>query len=291
MIGVQLSESEIHETIDSFFDVCLVFSLTKVDDNWDDFSRLVWATYQRNLRRHKVIHNLIDTDHEYAESAMALMRAMLEDTISLEYMTLNEVGDETKPDLDYLSDRFFDFQWVQLKDDLDFYRAVDIDIDKIGRTETAEKIDAEYARVTEKHKSSKQFGFRGFKLKGENAHSWLIERIDVMLRKIKDERGDDSGRIDMLSRAYIEGSRGIHFNPQAILTLLDDKLHGNSPIVCCYSAFVVSAHCMNRLLRIYINGIPPQDSWPYEDTLLEKMEQVEDSLAYFFSNLASLHHL
>lgn len=289
MNRVQLSESEIHETIDSFLDVCLVLSLTEIGDNWDDFSKLVWATFQRNLSRHKAIHTLIDTNHAYAESAIALTRAMVEDTISLEYMTLNEVGDEAKPNLDYLSDRFFDFQWVQLKDDLDFYKAVDIDA--IGQTETAEKIEAEYTRVTEKYKDGKQFGLRGFKLKDENAHSWLIERMDVMLHKIKDERGDDSGRIDLLSRAYVDGSRSIHFNPGAILRLLDDKLHGDSPIVSCYFAFVVSAHCMNSLLRLYLDGIPPQESWPDESILLEKMEQVEDSLAYFFSNLASLHHL
>jgi hypothetical protein len=93
-----------------------------------------------------------------------------------------------------------------------------------------------------------------------------------------------------MTRAYVEGSRRTHFNPQAILELIeleDDKHHGVDWHVNAYETFILAGLCMCWLMRDYLWNIPPSPAWDQIDE--EKIDAIEGTLFYYLENIMQLH--
>ncbi len=186
-------------------------------------------------------------------------------------------------------ERFFDFRWVQLKADLDFYKKVGLSLDGDGFTERANEVESQASEVIAKYANTK----RPFRDGKGLAHSWLRKGVEDLLKELKELQGEDGGRIELLSRVYVQANRHTHFNPQAVMKLLDidDDIYYQETDwrVSAYAAFVIGGLCMCWLMRAYLENTPPSPVWSEIPELEKKLDDVEDSLVFFISHIAEFH--
>src|ERR1043166_7865139 len=94
------------------------------------------GTLRKNIMRIQAI-NLLCDEEKFASSALELTRKMIEDTISIEYMLAAD-------DPEQAAHKFYEFMWVQLKEDLDYYKLVGVDVGTEEMPDTAERIEEKY---------------------------------------------------------------------------------------------------------------------------------------------------
>src|SRR5205807_3101253 len=84
-----------------------------------DLLKVLEGSFKRNYVRLEAIRLLCDNSR-LANSAFELTRNMVEDVVSIEYLRSKD---------DKTLERFFEFRWVQLKQDLEECRAAGVDIE------------------------------------------------------------------------------------------------------------------------------------------------------------------
>lgn len=236
--------------------------------NGTELLRVMEGTLRKNIMRIQAI-NLLCDEEKLANSALELTRNMLEDVISIEYMLAAK-------DPEKAARRFYEFRWVQLKEDADYYELVGVPVDTEDFPNTKTKIEKEYARVT---KSFPDFQRAGGKL----VRSWARKDVDMMLASIKKKGTIPPDQITTIGRTYVIGSRKTHFNPVEAMAYMDQEAWDHSSKGAQRLALIVSASSLVRLTTRYVDLISNINGKPtYHDIakkangLLNELGTVQD---------------
>jgi hypothetical protein len=135
------------------------------------------------------------------DSVLEIARNTIEDSISISYILSD---DPTNPE--GLAHEFFDFRWVQAKQDLDYYSKIpDYVGDDLNKNRAL--INKEYKRVLSQYPE--------FVDKEGNArHSWTKQGVHGMAKQIVKRKLYNNQEKRNLLRVYEVGSRKTHFRFQ-----------------------------------------------------------------------------
>ena len=189
------------------------------------------GTLRKNIMRIQAI-NLLCDEVKLASSALELTRNMIEDTISIEYMLAADNPEQA-------AHKFYEFMWVQLKEDLDYYKLVGVDVAAEEIPDTAERIEEKYAEVT---KENPEFLDKN----GKVVRSWARRDVEMML---------SADQIRTLARTYVNGSRKTHFNPVELLNHMEQDAWDISSKDAQRLSLLVSSASLVRLSTRYIDLI------------------------------------
>lgn len=198
------------------------------------------GTMRKNIMRIQAI-NLLCDEPKLANSALELTRSIIEDTISIEYMLAAK-------DPEQAAHKFYEFMWVQLKEDLDYYKLVGVEVNSEDMPDIAEKIEEKYAQVT---KENPEFLDKN----GKIVRSWARRDVEMMLASILKKKVLSADQIRTLARTYVNGSRKTHFNPVELLTHMDQETWDISSTDAQKLALLVSSASLARLSTRYIDLI------------------------------------
>jgi hypothetical protein len=159
--------------------------------NGTQFLRVIEGTFRRNYVRLLSIYNLCKDHPMTPNNALELVRNMVEDVVGIEYMLLR--GKEE------YAQRFSDYKWVQLYEDMKYAQSLDVTIDESDLTN--KDIEDKYAQLPSKLKKSK---------------NWAGRPFEDMLAEIVSQGVLSKKELSVISRLYIEGNRKTHFNPYEI---------------------------------------------------------------------------
>lgn len=245
-----------------------------------DELRLLEGTFRKNLTRQSAILHLAGSESEdLSGPATEIMRNMIEDTVSIAYIYAEPAKSSA------LVERFFSFRWVQLEEDAKFY-------DSIGSLadETLRSIAENIAIKSQEAKAlyhNEQTGF--VRPHGIVSHSWIRKTIEQLLADLQKDATYPRNKVGVLLRAYINGSRQTHFNPQGTLSLLGDfPLHGRSPDVEMYQALILGALSLNELLQRYANVLASTTPWIDAERITLACDDLESQLLNFYANITSI---
>jgi len=284
-----LKEETIHKSIDTFMDLCEILDAEhpSVQGNVGRATQLIEGIFRRNLKRLKAIHLLINGQEDFVGPSQEIMRNMVEDALSVEYIFTGFERTKNEFETEELLERFFDFRWVQLKADLEFYKIAELSLEGDGFAVQAKEIDQRSDKMIKKYAKKS----RPFKDKSGLAHSWLRKGLEDIIKELRAYEKDDDERLGLIGRVYVQANRHTHFNPQAVIKALgvEDDLyfHETDPRVQCYESYVIGALCMCWLTWAYLDNVPPKPEW---DVLEERLDEIEDTFVDFISHLAELHY-
>lgn len=198
------------------------------------------GTLRKNIMRIQAI-NLLCDEEKLANSALELTRNMIEDAISIEYMLAAD-------DPEQAAHKFYEFMWVQLKEDLDYYKLVGVEVNSEDLPDTAEKIEEKYAQVT---KENPEFLDKN----GKVVRSWARRDVEMMLASILKKKALSADQIRTLARTYVNGSRKTHFNPLELLTNMEQETWDITSKDAQKLSLLVSSASLVRLSTRYIDLI------------------------------------
>lgn len=203
----------------------------------DPFLRVSEATYRRNTFTLLAIEELSRKPY-FADSAMALMRKMLEDLISIEYMIAN--------DKQAMAKRFQRFMAVQLHQNTEFLKDTGANFAAAGIAEKPEEIEKEYQKVREEfiHPATKQ-----------DLRSWIGKDIETLLRELKNSGSMSEFDVSRTAIAYVRACWKNHFNPYDIAAYLKSDLLEASSQEAMNHALLFSVTCYYRLTTRYIDHV------------------------------------
>jgi len=226
------------------------------------------GTLRKNIMRIQAI-NLLCDEPKLANSALELTRNMVEDTISIEYMLAAK-------DPEQAAHKFYEFMWVQLKEDLDYYKLVGVEVNSEDLPDTAEKIEEKYARVT---KANPEFLDKN----GKVVRSWARRDVDMMLASIQKKKVLSADQIRTLARTYVNGSRKTHFNPVELMMYMEQDTWDITSNDAQRLSLPVSSASLVRLSTRYIDLISQiNDKDTYHDigdkanAFMKELHAVED---------------
>ncbi|MDZ7785763.1 MAG: DUF5677 domain-containing protein [Candidatus Saccharibacteria bacterium] len=198
------------------------------------------GTLRKNIMRIQAI-NLLCGEEKMANSAFELTRNMIEDVISVEYVLASK-------DPELSAHKFYEFRWVQLKEDLDYYRDVGVEVNVDDFPDTETNIEKEYARVIS--------GYKDFTDKeGKPVRSWARKDVEMMLGSLKKKGVLPEGQIRTVLRTYVDGSRKTHFNPVELLAHMEQDVWDHTSQGSQKLALLVSSSSLVRLSTRYIDLI------------------------------------
>ncbi|WP_146073592.1 hypothetical protein [Amycolatopsis sp. CA-126428] len=279
-----VTEKALHVAIDGVINLSSLFELEKpcVEPECSDFLKIFEAAHRINLRRLKVVHDITDGTPDDAVSALEVMRSIIEDYINLEYMMSVEDVEGAA-----LAERFFDFKWVQLAQDIEYYASIGLSFDK---NEVVEEIKAKSGAMLEKYPDEKT----GFVLKEKThtpANQWLRGGVEKLIQGLKDSGNMEQSKAEMLMRSYVLGSRRLHLNPENVLAHLEGHDTYNTwPIVDAFNALLVSSMCQAWILDHYCFLLIDAGRYEWDDysKVHAKLEEIINFLASCMANLTSI---
>ncbi len=198
------------------------------------------GTLRKNIMRIQAI-NLLCDEEKLANSALELTRNMIEDVISIEYMLADKNPEQA-------AHKFYEFMWVQLKEDLDYYKLVGVEVNTEDLPDTAEKIEEKYLQVT---KENPDFLDKN----GKMVRSWARRDVEMMLASIQKKKVLSADQIRTLARTYVNGSRKTHFNPVELLMHMEQESWDISSKDAQKLSLLVSSASLVRLSTRYIDLI------------------------------------
>jgi len=199
------------------------------------------GTLRKNIMRIQAIY-LLCNEEKLANSALELTRNMIEDAVSIDYMLASD-----DPEQD--AHKFYEFMWVQLKEDLDYYKEVGVEVETEELPNTAEQIEKKY---TEAIKDYPEFlNKKG----GKPKKSWAGRDVEQMLTRISKKQVLSEGQIKTLVRTYTNGSRKTHFNPVELVIHMQQDAWDVSSRDALRLSLLVSSASLVRLSTRYIDLI------------------------------------
>lgn len=198
------------------------------------------GTLRKNVMRIQAI-NLLCDEEKLANSAFELTRNMIEDVIGIEYMLASK-----NPELS--AHKFYEFRWVQLKEDLDYYHDVGIEVSSEDFPDTDANIEKEYARVIKEYKDFTDKD-------GKPVRTWARRDVEMMLSSLKKKGVLPEGQIRTVVRTYVDGSRKTHFNPVELLAHMEQGVWDYTSQGSQKLALLVSSSSLVRLSTRYIDLI------------------------------------
>lgn len=214
------------------------------------FLRLLEGTFRRNYIRLQAVQELtkeVTTTH----AAVEITRNMIEDVVGIEYVRVKGAEKYSK--------QFFDYLYVQLHQDLEFYRSLGIDIDNEQFPDTEEHIERAYKKVPSKLK---------------NRNNWSGLQVEKMLEKIKDAGNIFDRDFMLLVRFYLEGSRKTHLNPYDIRVYLDGDAFAHESNQSQKKAIIYSMVAFTRLTTRYIDQIHIENKDMQYKNIAEKVVNI-----------------
>lgn len=245
-------------------------------ENCTDEQRLLEGTFRKNLTRLSAILSLAGSESEdLSGPAAEIMRNMIEDTVSIAYIHVEPRKSSA------LIERFFSFRWVQLDEDAKFYKSVGALADDTLAS-IAEDIGAKSQEAKSLHD-----GF--VRSDGSVNHAWTRRTINDMLAKLNKKGIYPDDKVGALLRAYTEGSRQTHFNPQGVLSLLNNfPLHGRSPDVEMYEVLILGGLSLTELLQRYATLLAPTTAWVDAEKIVLACDELEAQFLSFYANITSI---
>lgn len=203
------------------------------------FLRVLEATYRRAFSTLDAIYHLVDApDFSLGNQAMILMRSLLEDGISIEYMKAN--------DEEAMAEQFTEFAYMQGHEDNKFLQEAGQDSESIVIASVKE-IEENYNRVKVKYRRPDGSKFR----------TWAGKDIDGMLADLRQQAPEEFKIADSKSseHAYLRGNRKTHFNPVDLAIYLDQRQLSLSYADSAVTALAVGLSVYIRLTTRYIDSI------------------------------------
>jgi hypothetical protein len=165
--------------------------------------RIVRNVLRKNVLRVQAIITL-NTLEDMNDSVLEIARNTIEDSISVSYILSNDLSSPEK-----LAYEFFEYRWVQAKQDLDYYSKIpdyignDLDKDRALINKEFKRVISEYPEFVDKE--------------GNARHSWTKQGVHGMAKQIVKRKLYNNQEKRNLLRVYDVGSRKTHFNPLDIL--------------------------------------------------------------------------
>lgn len=201
------------------------------------FLRILEFTFRRNYFRLLAIHKLC-MNKELADSALDITRSMLEDVISIEYMIAKGKKE--------MAEVFKDFLWVQMHQNLEFFKILGRDPKEIGMEVNEEEIEKNYQRVRPNfiHKPT-----------GKDLRSWAGKEIEKMLEELQQLGSLGEFDISRTGMGYVFGNWKNHFNPYDVTGYMQQDIRNEGITLALGQSLVFSATCLYRLTTRYIDEI------------------------------------
>lgn len=209
--------------------------------NW--FLAVMEGIYRRNYLGLIAIRYLAN-NKIFGDKALDLSRAMIEDTVSVEYMIA--FGKRR------LARKFRRFFAVQVHQDAEFMTKLKQDPQKVLPGIDLKQVERDYKKVKAEFTHSS----------GTDMHSWVGKTVDKMLLELKGLMESGKKRlkltnhdIELTSVGYIHGNRKNHLNPLGTLPFMmsEDLKHDSEQSM--REALVFSLTCIIRLSTRYIDEI------------------------------------
>lgn len=194
------------------------------------FLRVIEGTFRRNYIRMQSIAKLCVEHPMTPNNALELVRNMVEDVVSVEYMLLR--GKEK------YAETFSRYKWVQLYEDMQYAQSLGVKVDQ--EIFSDDELEKEYKKLPSKLKKRK---------------NWSGKPFEEMLAKIVENGVLSEKELSVISRLYIEGNRKTHFNPYEIVHwMYPQSIKGGSDRALLM-ATVFSITSMIRMTTRYIEEI------------------------------------
>ena len=172
------------------------------------FLGVMRATYYRAFKTVEAI-TILAVSKELSGSMFILMRSLLEDVVSIEYILSRDSDFESRIFITYLD--------IQTYQDLEFLLEYDPDIKQKFSDEDIQKIREDFEKAKPIFTSKQR--------KRDVLHrSWNNKMVGGMLRELKDNPppGLHKDSLPLMARIYLEGNRKAHFNPSDLVAYLSD---------------------------------------------------------------------
>jgi hypothetical protein len=201
--------------------------------------RLSRNTLRRNVMRVQSAALLLEYE-KMSDSALAISRNIIEDAVSLSFIL-------SGPNPESFSMQFFEFRWVQAKQDFDYYSRIP---DYIGPDLNTgrQQIEEEYRRVIAEYPD---FTDR----EGNARNSWTDQGIEGMLKILVRRNVYSRAEKRNMLRTYQLGSRETHLNPDNILEYHDQNTWTMSDIRARDTAIKSLAAGLTSIYIRYIDTV------------------------------------
>lgn len=229
-------------------------------ENGTAFLRVMESTFRKDYLTLLSI-SYIAEHIELADSALDLVRKMIEDVISVEYMILNNKEE--------MAIKFQKFLWVQFHQNLEFIKSLGLDAGVLNLDQQLEEVDTEYQKVKEEftHKPT-----------GTDLRSWAGKDIETMLRELKNAGALQEMDIQRTAIAYTYGCWRNHFNPYDNLSYLTNDVRTEAEENSLRQALVLGSACLYRLATRYIDEQREIDGENVHDKLAKNLAIIWEKL-------------
>lgn len=211
------------------------------EDKATELLNIMEGTLRKNIMRLQAV-NLLCDEEKLAGPAFEITRNIVEDAVSIEYLL-------TEDDPEKAAHKFYEFRWIQLKEDLEYYKLVNTPINSDDFPGTEANIEKEYDRVIKAY--SKDF----LNTNGKPVRSWPRRDVEMMLSRLEKRKALSPDQIRMIARTYVNGCRKTHFNPVELLLHMNQEAWDASSQEAQKLALIVSSSLLARLSTRYIDLI------------------------------------
>ncbi len=252
--------NDLKKVLDELLDVTrsLAESHPAPDNKNDKFLRVLEATYRRDTFTALAI-SFLSQKVALADSAADLVRKMIEDTISIEYMIAK--GKQK------MAERFQRFMWIQFHQNKEFLKTTGANFKALGIAGKSEEMEKKYQEVRPEfiHKGSKT-----------DLRSWIgndardVEDMLQQLHKMKKAKLSDFD-VSRTVIGYVRACWKNHFNPYDVMAYLTNDLLEASTQEAMNHALIFAITCHYRLTTRYIDQIRETtgDNNQFEDVHLK----------------------
>jgi hypothetical protein len=225
--------------------------------------RVVRNVLRKNVMRVQAIA-VLNTYDKMSDSALEIARNTIEDSISVSYI----LSDPTSPEK--LAHQFFEFRWVQAKQDLDYYSKIpdyigeDLDKNRQMINEGFKRVIGEYPDFTNDD--------------GSPRNSWSRQGVDGMAKQLVKRKLYTVQEMRNLLRAYQRGSRKTHFNPVDILGFHDQDTWDKSSITSLDIAIKAVAAGFTSLVVRYFDIVSHYDKTVDGSDTISKLYDIQEQI-------------
>ncbi len=225
----------------------------------DEFLRVLEATYRRDTFTALAISYLAEK-LSLADSAVDLVRKMIEDTISIEYMIAKGKQEMAK--------KFKRFMWMQFHQNKEFLKTTGANFEALGMAHKSEEMEKKYLEVRPEfiHEASES-----------DLRSWIgneAKDVEDMLQQLKKMGAMNDFDVSRTAIGYVRACWKNHFNPYDVNAYLTNDLLEASTQEAMNHALIFAATCHYRLTTRYIDQIreATEDNNQFEDIHLRIAE-------------------
>jgi hypothetical protein len=227
----------------------------------NDFTNVLIGILRKNKHTLIAIEHICD-DTNFGGSALDLLRSMIEDVISVDWMILKGKDKTAK--------KFKRFLPVQFHTSMEFWKELQADIKETDLEVSFKNIEEDFENV------KKEFTFR----EDEIQRSWSGVSTEQMLIDLHDEKALKDFDVSRLTMAYTFGNWKNHLNPYDIETtyLRSDSLIQNGEHAAKQALFI-GALVIIRLTQRYIDELRFAARKDIYQDIADKVQKISDQLA------------